>query len=122
MTTTGWPDYSLVLPQVPEALVFVVGLIITIALRRRLGSCASYAIGGFALLALAALGRIGWRMWLLSLFNAPWRPSADGLPEIRAGLKLSRDLDWPVNATGAVLYVVGLVCVMAALFMGRDRA
>ncbi|MET8833563.1 hypothetical protein ABZV78_06575 [Micromonospora sp. NPDC004540] len=62
MSDFFWSMFRLVLPSAPEAVMFVAGLLVTIALRRRLGAAASTAIIGFAFLALASLGDIAWRL------------------------------------------------------------
>jgi len=117
-----WRDVSrLVLPHVPEALVLVVGLVVTIVLRRRIGVGDSAAIGGFALLALASVGGVCWDLWALSREHAPISMSDSGQPQPPAGLEFVYAMDRTVTIAQTVLYLVGLVCVTAAVFVGRRR-
>ncbi|MEU7909185.1 hypothetical protein [Actinoplanes sp. NPDC049118] len=120
MSAVFWSEAArLMWPRVPVALVFVVGLLVTIALRRRLGAGARVAIGGFALLALAGLGRIGWGLWTLSLWDELVEMTSESEPRQSAGMEIYHFLNGPLDLAFKILYLVGLACVTAAVFVGR---
>jgi hypothetical protein len=112
--------FRLVLPLVPEALLFVTGLIVTTALRRRLGAAAPIAIGGFTLLAVAGAGGVAWTLWMLSRYATPPRPTEQGDWVRPAGLELTQAIQMPVYVALLFVNLVGLVFVTAAVFVARS--
>lgn len=105
------------LPMAPEALVFLGGLALVIAFRRRLGAAAPSAIGGCALLAVAGAGKVAWTLWVLSRFYGPINPDSSYR---RTGLDITLRLTEAVNIMLTGLYLAGLILVTAAVFRGRQ--
>jgi hypothetical protein len=120
MSKVFWLEaFRLVLPLVPEALVFVAGLIVTTVLRRRLGAAGPIAIGGFTLLAVAGVGAVAWTLWVLSRYATPARPTEQGEWVRPAGLELTQAIQTPVYVALLFVYLVGLMFVTAAIFVAR---
>ncbi|MFG3576235.1 hypothetical protein [Micromonospora chersina] len=121
MSDFFWRDaFRLVLPSMPEAVMFVAGLLVTIAFRRRLGAAASTAVIGFAFLALASLAGAAWQLWSLSRSGYGF-PMTEASPNVSpAGLELTRAMQMPVDIALLVLDLVGLIYVTAAVFVVRS--
>lgn len=120
MSDQFWREvYWLVLPSMPEMVMFVAGLLVTIAFRRRLGAAASTAVIGFAFLALASLGSVAWQVWSLSRSGYAF-PMTEASANVQpAGAELTRAMQMPVDIALVVLDLVGLMYVTAAVFVGR---
>jgi hypothetical protein len=102
-----------VLPLVPEALVLVAALAVTIAYRRRLGGGATTAITGFAFLALAGVGHAAWRFWYITREATPTLTPDDDI-EYPMGRELTYALEESVDATLVVFYLAGLVWISSS--------
>ena len=116
MGPSFWPDVTrLVLPLAPEALVFVAGLIVTIALRRRLHGRDLHRLD-----AVAGVGGVAWGLWVLSRYGI--RPTWTEQGELvrPAGLELTQALQKPMSIVLLVIYLVGLMFVTAAVFVSRS--
>ncbi|GIF62631.1 hypothetical protein Ais01nite_06660 [Asanoa ishikariensis] len=94
--------------------IVLVGLVLAIGLRRRLGRAAGVAIAGFAVLA-ATEGLSWWWDGLAEEWARGTDYSGGPLPDLPIGLAVT-------SALGAVAHAAGLALLIAAVLRRRPQA
>ena len=112
-----------------RAGVALIGLVVAIVLRRRLGRAARFAIAALTVLSLADLATVAWRHYLTAVLSRPEAGMLKATPPYALSVdtpKSSSDLldvdDW-VFRGATVATAIGLALLVTAILAGRsDRS
>ena len=124
--------------MVPGALAVLIGLIVVIVLRRRLGVAAWWATTGLAVLAIVLWGRlgpatrfavaafalllvyhVGWILWEQVYSVALYSPEPLFADNYEQRMRLALDVTAWVHWGFAAVSVITVVVLLAAVFAGR---
>ena len=108
--------------------VALIGLVVAIVLRRRLGRAAPFAVAAFAVLSLRRLGSVAWRQYLNAVLSRPEAGMLKGTPPYTYNANTPQssldmlDVNRRVLVGATVATAVGLALLVTAILAGRDGA